>query len=91
MTTKVTVTTHDWPVSVTQNSSHDFADENRISYGHSSTTEFLAAHSQKDFAVSNSASLTVVELPKDATGLITAKDGRGAVAVEQLGVAVAAA
>ncbi|WP_162987022.1 hypothetical protein [Sphingomonas paeninsulae] len=69
MTTTVTVTTHDWPVSVNTNSNHSYGDEQKYGYSQSSNTEFVPANTTKQFSVSDTTSLHISELPKDATGL----------------------
>lgn len=69
MTTTVTVTTHDWPVVVESHSSHRFSSETRYGHGNSFTAEFVPAHSEQSFSVTDTTSITFRELPKDATSL----------------------
>lgn len=69
MTTTVTVKTHTWPVAVTTEGNNNFNDPKMRSHGYSSMTVFVPANSSQDFAASSSASVTVRELPEDATDL----------------------
>lgn len=69
MTTKVTITTHTWPVAVTTNSSSSHSDGQTRSYGHQNTTQFVPKDTVRDFYISNTLAISVTELPEDATGL----------------------
>ena len=69
MTTTVTVKTHAWPVSVTTESNHSFRDDRRSSHGYSRSEEFVPKDSERSFNVTDTTSVTVRELPAEATGL----------------------
>jgi hypothetical protein len=71
MTTTVTVETHTWPVQVTTNGRHSHSDDKRRSYGYSETVEFVPKETKRVFSVTDTTSVTVSELPADATGLDT--------------------
>ena len=78
MTTTVTVKTHDWPVAVSTNSNHSFTDRNVRSHGYTDRTEFVPAHTERSFTVSNTTSVSVRELPEEATSLDDAYPTEGA-------------
>lgn len=69
MTTTVTLKTHDWPCSVESTNVHEYSDTARRSWGHSVSTEFVPANTERTFSVTDTCSVTFRELPKDATGL----------------------
>lgn len=69
MTTTVTVTTHDWPVAVEASHSHNHASDHVVSHSYGSTTTFVPAHSEQTFNVTDTQTISVRELAKDATKL----------------------
>jgi hypothetical protein len=78
MTTTVTVKTHDWPVCVSSASDHSYSDSQKRGWGHSHNEEFVPANTERTFNVTNTNTITVRELPKDATGLDQPETGNAA-------------
>ena len=69
MTTTITIETHSWPVSVSTSEEHSHNDNLVQSHGYRSTTTFVPKNSKQVFHVSSTSSLSIRELPEDATGL----------------------
>ena len=69
MTTTVIVKTHTWPVCVTISDSYNFDSDTLVRYGHSMEKQFVAAHSERSFHVTNTRSISVAELPENAMGI----------------------
>jgi hypothetical protein len=69
MTTTVTVKTHDWPVEAYTSSTTNFASSEVRREGYATTTEFVPAHSERSFYLSDSASVSLRELPIGTEGL----------------------
>ena len=69
MTTTITVETHDWPVSVTLHDDHYHADDRIEISRNGYERQFVPAHSKAQFHITSTRSISVHELPKEATGL----------------------
>jgi hypothetical protein len=69
VTTTVTVKTTDWPASVTLDNCHNHRTVNSRSNGYSSSTSFVPKNSEENFSVTETCSVTVRELRKEANSL----------------------
>lgn len=75
MTTIVTIKTNDNPANVsTYGGGEGERSPHRRSYNHGNTTDFVPAQSSRDFTLSGSGSLQVVELPAEARDLDHAEE-----------------
>ncbi len=69
MTTTVTVKTGEWPVEVSLNDNYDSSSALKRESRWGMSAEFVPANTSKDFHITNTRSIGVRELAKDATGL----------------------
>lgn len=69
MTTTVTVTTHSWPVEVTTSSEHNYSANDARGWSQSHRAEFVPNRTTRTFNVTDTTSVSVRELPQDATSL----------------------